>query len=68
MAMAKELKMPPSVMEGPGGITLPTWGDPKEMKVVGKPVPRRCPRCQQTSFLFHSGCWTCRDCGYSKCG
>jgi ribonucleoside-diphosphate reductase alpha chain len=33
-----------------------------------KPVPRRCPRCQQASFLFRSGCWICRDCGYSKCG
>lgn len=39
--MAEELKMPPSVMEGPGGTTLPTWGDPKDMKVVGKPLPRR---------------------------
>jgi ribonucleoside-diphosphate reductase alpha chain len=35
---------------------------------VRKPVPRRCPRCQQASFLFRSGCWICRDCGYSKCG
>ena len=29
--MAKELKMPPSVMEGPAGTTLSTWGDPKDM-------------------------------------
>lgn len=35
---------------------------------AGKPAPRRCPRCQQASFLFRSGCWICRDCGYSKCG
>jgi xanthine dehydrogenase YagR molybdenum-binding subunit len=39
--MAEELKMPPSVMEGPGGTTLATWGDPKDLKVVGKPLPRR---------------------------
>lgn len=39
--MARDVKMPPSVMEGPAGTTLPTWGDPKEMKVVGKPLPRR---------------------------
>ncbi len=39
-----------------------------DLPEVRKPVPRRCPRCQQASFLFHSGCWTCRDCGYSKCG
>ena len=39
-----------------------------ERREVRKPVPRRCPRCQQASFLFRSGCWICRDCGYSKCG
>lgn len=31
-------------------------------------APRRCPRCQAAAFLFRSGCWICRDCGYSKCG
>jgi ribonucleoside-diphosphate reductase alpha chain len=39
-----------------------------ERSEVRKPVPRRCPRCQQAAFLFRSGCWICRDCGYSKCG
>ncbi len=29
---------------------------------------RHCPRCHAGAFLFQSGCWTCRDCGYSKCG
>lgn len=29
---------------------------------------RRCPRCHAGAFLFRSGCWTCHDCGYSKCG
>ena len=39
--MANVPNMPPSVMEGPAGTTLPTWGEPKEMKVVGKSLPRR---------------------------
>lgn len=29
---------------------------------------RYCPRCHQRAFLFQSGCWTCRECSYSKCG
>ena len=39
-----------------------------ERRNVRKPVPRRCPRCQAAAFMFRSGCWICRDCGYSKCG
>ena len=39
-----------------------------EHRDVRKPVPRRCPRCQAAAFMFRSGCWICRDCGYSKCG
>jgi ribonucleoside-diphosphate reductase alpha chain len=29
---------------------------------------RRCPRCQVGFLVLASGCWTCRDCGYAKCG
>jgi ribonucleoside-diphosphate reductase alpha chain len=29
---------------------------------------RRCPRCQIGVLVLASGCWTCRDCGYAKCG
>ena len=29
---------------------------------------RRCPRCGTGAMLYQSGCWTCRDCGFSKCG
>ena len=29
---------------------------------------KRCPRCQSAALVLDSGCWICRDCGYSKCG
>ena len=29
---------------------------------------RRCPRCHSGALVVQSGCWLCRDCGYSKCG
>jgi ribonucleoside-diphosphate reductase alpha chain len=40
----------------------------REKTAARNPQPRRCPRCQAAAFLFRSGCWICRDCGYSKCG
>jgi ribonucleoside-diphosphate reductase alpha chain len=36
--------------------------------VSGGSAQRFCPRCQQRAFVFQSGCWSCRECGYSKCG
>ena len=29
---------------------------------------RHCPRCASGTLQLESGCWLCRDCGYSKCG
>lgn len=28
----------------------------------------RCPECQATSMIMMDGCYTCVDCGHSKCG
>jgi ribonucleoside-diphosphate reductase alpha chain len=63
---AEQLALPQINAEGatvPGTIQ-------SEARVPGKQAraPRRCPRCQAAAFLFQSGCWTCRECGYSKCG
>ena len=27
-----------------------------------------CPRCGHAGLVRQEGCWTCRECGYSKCG
>ena len=31
-------------------------------------VGKRCPRCANGALILESGCWICRECGYSKCG
>jgi ribonucleoside-diphosphate reductase alpha chain len=62
-----ELRIP-AAAQGDAPDAAASLGAGNDRPEAGKPVPRRCPRCQQASFLFHSGCWTCRDCGYSKCG
>jgi len=27
-----------------------------------------CPECGGDNYISENGCWTCKDCGYSKCG
>ncbi len=29
---------------------------------------RYCPKCNAAALVRQEGCWTCRNCGYSKCG
>jgi ribonucleoside-diphosphate reductase alpha chain len=30
--------------------------------------PTICPDCKENSLVFTEGCYTCKQCGYSKCG
>ena len=62
-----ELRLPAAAL-GDAADAAAEQGAGLDSLEARKPVPRRCPRCQQASFLFRSGCWICRDCGYSKCG
>lgn len=34
----------------------------------GQSVPDQCPSCKGFNVITASGCPTCQDCGYSKCG
>lgn len=49
----------------PAAASVADWGGAENGTTR---AARRCPRCHAAAFLFRSGCWTCHDCGYSKCG
>jgi ribonucleoside-diphosphate reductase alpha chain len=54
---------------GSGGGGTPTAAAPTGGgDLDGRQLRRRCTRCGMGTMLLQSGCWTCRDCGYSKCG
>lgn len=38
------------------------------MQSPDQPVPDQCPSCKGFNTVIQSGCPTCQDCGYSKCG
>lgn len=40
--------------------------DPKAINL--KTIPDQCPSCKGFNVIKVSGCPTCQDCGYSKCG
>jgi ribonucleoside-diphosphate reductase alpha chain len=56
------------LVDAPGRAVSKPDSDPRPQPYRQARAPRRCPRCQAAAFLFRSGCWICRDCGYSKCG
>ncbi|MEQ1710223.1 MAG: adenosylcobalamin-dependent ribonucleoside-diphosphate reductase [Hyphomicrobium sp.] len=33
-----------------------------------RPTGRLCLRCSSADFTMREGCWTCRACGFSRCG
>ncbi len=43
-------------------------GDRGSRRAVGGAAPRLCPRCSSSYFTRQEGCWTCKSCGYSRCG
>ena len=37
-------------------------------RAVGETIiPAQCPRCGEASLVFQEGCYTCLNCGHSKC-
>ncbi len=30
--------------------------------------PKLCPRCSSADYVQREGCWTCQNCGFSRCG
>jgi ribonucleoside-diphosphate reductase alpha chain len=63
------LWVPSSAQEASIDGTVPaeTSGWPHQPSVSQATTGRFCPRCNQPAFALMDGCWTCRDCGYSRC-
>ncbi|MDE1854950.1 MAG: adenosylcobalamin-dependent ribonucleoside-diphosphate reductase [Candidatus Micrarchaeota archaeon] len=46
------------------GYQLTVGAGPHE---EGEIKPERCPECDELTLVHESGCYTCRNCGYTKC-
>jgi ribonucleoside-diphosphate reductase alpha chain len=44
-----------------------TTGIPNTVAVDSKKVITTCPECSSKQIEYAGGCYTCRDCGFSKC-
>lgn len=42
-------------------------GNPKPVTIDAKKVISVCPECSSNQIEYAGGCYTCRDCGFSKC-
>lgn len=48
--------------------TMPVEEVTQPEQSPGQSVPDQCPSCKGYNLITLSGCPTCQDCGYSKCG
>jgi len=39
----------------------------KPVSIDSKKVISACPECSSNQIEYAGGCYTCRDCGFSKC-
>lgn len=39
----------------------------KEKEAEGKIRPETCPECSEPMLVYEGGCYTCKNCGYTKC-
>jgi predicted RNA-binding Zn-ribbon protein involved in translation (DUF1610 family) len=44
-----------------------TTGVPNTVSIDSKKVITTCPECSSKQIEYAGGCYTCRDCGFSKC-
>ncbi len=71
VAPAQSQPIPKAAIQAtkPGVPIGQAFGTGPGTEISGRPeTGKRCPRCQSGTIVLDSGCWTCRDCGYSKCG
>jgi ribonucleoside-diphosphate reductase alpha chain len=43
-------------------------GSSHEARATERPArPKLCPRCSSADYVQREGCWTCQNCGFSRC-
>src|SRR5262245_60233541 len=64
-AMAEAAK--PQVAQPTAGATVVPLKPATPVSIDSKKVITACPECSSNQIEYAGGCYTCRDCGFSKC-
>jgi ribonucleoside-diphosphate reductase alpha chain len=51
----------------PAATGVPNTVAPNTVMIDSKKVITTCPECSSKQIEYAGGCYTCRDCGFSKC-
>jgi len=51
----------------PAATGVPNTVAPNTVVIDSKKVITTCPECSSKQIEYAGGCYTCRDCGFSKC-
>ena len=62
-AQAEQRQAPPQ----PATTGIPNTVAPNTAMIDSKKVITTCPECSSKQIEYAGGCYTCRDCGFSKC-
>ena len=68
------LRSPKAVSEQPAFVPLQASASKGEnsanagQAMAQRPLGKPCPQCGQMALVRQEGCWTCMECGYSRCG
>jgi cytochrome c5 len=51
----------------PAATGVPNTVAPNTVVIDSKKIITTCPECSSKQIEYAGGCYTCRDCGFSKC-
>jgi ribonucleoside-diphosphate reductase alpha chain len=64
--VTSEIVSAPAVKYGKAGAS--DSAGPSAAPIKAAAPSRMCPRCSSMSLTRMEGCWTCKNCGFSRCG
>ena len=66
-AAAKAAMGQPAAALPQAPLAAANQGNPKPVTIDARKVITVCPECSSNQIEYAGGCYTCRDCGFSKC-